>query len=65
MKYRHYKGGLYELVCEATQESDLTPMIVYRAKDGSIWTRPKTVFFELVDVDGQSVPRFVPIDEQP
>ncbi|MES2535471.1 MAG: DUF1653 domain-containing protein [Pseudomonadota bacterium] len=65
MKYRHYKGGLYELVCEATLESDLSPMIVYRAQDGSIWTRPKAVFFELVDIDGRRVPRFERVDERP
>ena len=60
-QYRHYKGGLYELVCEATLEADLTPMIIYRAHDGSIWARPKSVFFELVEVDGQKVPRFAPV----
>ena len=61
-KYRHYKGGLYELVCIATLESDLSEMIVYRAADGSIWTRPKEVFFELVDVGGQKVARFAPVE---
>jgi hypothetical protein len=64
MKYRHYKGGLYDWVGDATLESDLTPMTVYRAQDGSLWIRPTTVFFELVDVDGEQVPRFtaLPID---
>jgi hypothetical protein len=62
MQYRHYKGGLYELVCEATLESDHTPMIVYRAANGTVWIRPRTVFFELVEVDGQLVPRFAPVD---
>ncbi|MBD8531213.1 MULTISPECIES: DUF1653 domain-containing protein [unclassified Massilia] len=61
MQYRHYKGGLYELVCEATLEADLTPMIIYRAHDGSIWARPKSVFFELIEVDGLLVPRFAPV----
>ena len=61
MQYRHYKGGLYELVCVATLESDLSEMIVYRAADGSIWTRPKAVFFQLVDVGGTLVPRFAPV----
>lgn len=61
MQYRHYKGGLYEHVCVATLESDHTEMIVYRAANGSIWTRPKDVFFELVEVDGQKVPRFTPV----
>lgn len=62
IQYRHYKGGLYELVCEATLEADLSPMIIYRAHDGSIWARPKAVFFELVEVDGQKVPRFAPVN---
>ena len=61
IQYRHYKGGLYELVCEATLEADLTPMIIYRAHDGSVWARPKSVFFELIEVDGLLVPRFTPV----
>ena len=62
MRFRHYKGGLYELVCEATLESDLTPMIVYRAADGSVWIRPKDVFFQRIEVDGKTVQRFTPLD---
>ncbi len=62
MRFRHYKGGLYELVCEATMESDLSIIIVYRAANGSIWCRPKDVFFELIEVDGVKVQRFTPLD---
>ncbi len=61
-RYRHYKGGIYEHVCEATLESDLSAMIVYRAPDGSLWIRPRTVFFEMVEVNGTQVQRFTPID---
>lgn len=61
MQYRHYKGGLYDHICVATLESDLSEMIVYRAPDGSIWCRPRDVFFQLVEVDGTLVPRFVPV----
>lgn len=61
MQYRHYKGGIYELVGEATLESDLIPMIVYRAADGALWVRPKSVFLELIEVDGTLIPRFAPI----
>ena len=61
-RYRHYKGGLYELVCEATLEADLTPMIVYKAGNGSVWIRPRAVFFEMIEVDGKQVQRFAPID---
>ncbi|MBA5690149.1 DUF1653 domain-containing protein [Rugamonas apoptosis] len=62
MRFRHYKGGVYELVSEATLEADLTPMIVYRAADGSVWVRPKDVFFQLIEVDGVMVQRFAPIN---
>ena len=64
VRYRHYKGGLYELVCEATLESDLSTMIVYRAADGSVWCRPAAVFFELIEVDGVKVQRFTPLDRE-
>ncbi|WP_394779497.1 DUF1653 domain-containing protein [Undibacterium sp.] len=60
-RFRHYKGGMYELVCEAIQESDLSPVIVYKSHNGSIWTRPKSVFFEMVEVDGRLVQRFTPV----
>lgn len=62
MRFKHYKGGLYDLVCEATMESDLTPIIVYRAADGSIWCRPREVFFEKINVDGLLVQRFVEVN---
>jgi hypothetical protein len=63
VRYRHYKGGIYELICEATLESDPTvTMIVYRAENGTIWTRPASVFFELIEHEGQTVARFAPIN---
>lgn len=61
MKYRHYKGGLYDWIGNATLESDLTPMTVYRAQDGSLWVRPTAVFFELVEIEGKQVPRFAAV----
>ncbi|MBV7534947.1 DUF1653 domain-containing protein [Duganella sp. sic0402] len=62
MRFKHYKGGEYELVCEATMEADLTPIIVYRAANGTIWCRPRAVFFEQIEVDGKQVQRFTPMD---
>ena len=62
MRFRHYKGGRYDLVCEAKMESDHTPIIVYRADEGSIWCRPKSVFFEQINVDGKLMQRFTAVD---
>ena len=62
MQYRHFKGGIYDFICEATLESDPTvTMIVYRAANGSIWTRPSSVFFEEIERDGKITQRFVAI----
>jgi len=62
MRYRHYKGGLYELVCEAVLEADHTPVVVYRGQDGIVWVRPRDAFFETVTVDGVTMPRFTLLD---
>ncbi len=63
MRYRHYKGGLYEFVCEARLEPEPSvTMMVYRSEaDGTIWTRRKDVFFEMVEHEGRQVPRFAPL----
>jgi hypothetical protein len=63
MKYRHYKGGIYEIVCEARLESNPSViMIVYKSEDGLAWTRPRDVFFELVQHEGETVQRFAPVN---
>ena len=61
-RYRHYKGGVYEVVCEATLEADGTPVMVYRGVDGATWVRPRAAFFEEVEVGGVRLPRFAPLD---
>ncbi|KAF4000018.1 DUF1653 domain-containing protein [Glaciimonas immobilis] len=62
MQYRHFKGGVYDFICEATLESDPSvTMIVYKAANGSIWTRPRSVFFEQIEHDGKMTQRFEPI----
>lgn len=62
-KYRHYKGGVYEFVCTATLESDPSvQMMVYKAANGTVWTRPVSVFFEVIEHQGQQVPRFAAIE---
>jgi hypothetical protein len=60
VRFRHYKGGVYEVVCEATLEADHTPVVVYRGEDGTTWVRPTAAFFESVEVDGVRMPRFAP-----
>jgi hypothetical protein len=63
MRYRHYKGGIYELVCEAILEADHAPVVVYRGQDGTTWVRPRESFFGMVEPEGGDVPvpRFAPL----
>jgi hypothetical protein len=63
VRYRHYKGGIYEWVCESKLESDpSTTLVIYRSEDGKTWARPRQVFFEQVEYEGKLVPRFERID---
>lgn len=65
MRFRHYKGGVYEVVCEATLEADHTAVVVYRGQDGKTWVRARDAFYGNVDVDGARMPRFTPLDPVP
>ena len=61
--YRHYKGGLYEVVDTARHSETLEPMTVYRALYGEhgLWVRPAAMFSEEVLIDGIMRPRFVKV----
>lgn len=56
--YRHYKGGSYTTICQATVEATGKPVMVYRSEDGRIWTRPLDEFFGVTHNNGTIVPRF-------
>lgn len=64
-KYRHFKGGEYELLYVATHSETMEQMVVYRALYGErgIWVRPAAMWNELVTREGYSGPRFVKIPD--
>ncbi len=63
-KYRHFKGGEYELIGIAKHSETLEPMVVYRALygEGGLWVRPAAMWTETVERDGYCGPRFLAID---
>lgn len=63
-RYRHYKGGEYEVLGVARHSESLEAMVVYRplAGDGSWWVRPFDMFTGQVEVDGQPRARFEPME---
>lgn len=59
-KYRHYKGNMYEVLGVAKHSETSEELVVYRALYGKneLWARPVKEFFEEVEVDGKTIPRF-------
>ena len=57
--YRHFKGGIYEVLEIATHSETLEEMVVYRNRDsGKWWVRPASMWTETVERDGHSYLRF-------
>jgi hypothetical protein len=63
-RYRHYKGGEYEVIGVARHSETLEPMVVYRPLYGAggLWLRPHAMFFGTVEVDGTQCRRFEPVE---
>ncbi|TAK89905.1 MAG: DUF1653 domain-containing protein [Burkholderiaceae bacterium] len=65
-RYRHYKGGEYEVVGVAHHSESLEPLVVYRPlyNDSGLWVRPHAMFFEDVALDGKLQPRFTRMETE-
>ena len=51
--FRHYKGGRYRLLMEATDEATGQPVMVYRSEqDGRVWVRTAASWLDTVHVEG-------------
>jgi hypothetical protein len=63
-KYRHYKGGEYEVFFVARHSETEEEVVVYRTLYGdfSYWVRPLEMFLENVEIAGVPQPRFEKID---
>ena len=63
-KYRHFKGGEYEVLFVAHHSESGEDMVVYRALygEGEVWVRPAAMWDEEVVRDGVTYRRFTKID---
>ncbi len=59
-KYRHFKGGMYEVIAVAKHSETLEELVVYKALygEGQIWVRPLSMWEEKVRVGGKEISRF-------
>ncbi len=64
-KYRHFKGGEYEVLHLAKHSETEEELVVYRALYGEfgIWVRPASMWNEIVVHEGKAQPRFAYIGE--
>lgn len=63
-KYRHYKGQEYEVIDVVKHSETLEELVLYKQLYGeqSLWVRPYSMFFDQVEIEGKTMPRFEPID---
>lgn len=63
-RYRHHKGGLYEVLGVVRHSETLEPMVLYRplGRDTGTWVRPFAMFEEPVLHEGRVQPRFARLD---
>ncbi|MBT5904017.1 MAG: DUF1653 domain-containing protein [Opitutaceae bacterium] len=59
-RYRHYKGGEYDVVGLCRHSETLEVMVVYRALygEGGLWVRPIKMWSETIEFDGRKMARF-------
>ncbi len=61
--YRHFKGGIYEVIGTGRHSETLEEMVFYKhdSKEygkNSLWARPIRMWNEHIERDGYSGPRF-------
>ena len=60
--YKHYKGNMYEVIGIAKHSETLEEMVVYKAtyqeEPYNIWVRPKAMFLEKIEINGNLIERF-------
>ena len=59
-RYRHYKGGEYEVLGVVRHSETLEPLVLYRPlyNHCGLWVRPYAMFVEHIELHGQAQPRF-------
>ena len=64
-RYRHFKGGMYEVVTIAKHSETEEELVIYRNLQDpeKIWARPLGMWNETVERGGKIFPRFAPMHE--
>ena len=65
-RYRHFKGGEYQVLFTARHSETGEEMVVYRALygEGGLWVRPAAMWSEEIAREGYQGPRFALVEEE-
>ena len=60
-KYRHFKGGEYEVIGFAKHTESGEKLVIYRSlnNENDVWARPYDMFKETIWHDGKQIKRFM------
>lgn len=63
--YRHFKGGIYEVIGIARHSETLEELVIYKSlKDQSLWVRPLSMWNERIEKEGKIYVRFTYIGKE-
>jgi hypothetical protein len=58
-RWKHYKGGVYEIVTLANHSETKEPLVIYRSIPfGSVYARPLSMWHEPCRINDQETNRF-------
>ncbi len=58
-RWKHYKGGVYEVITLANHSETQEPMVIYKSIPfGSVYARPLSMWHERCTLNGQEANRF-------
>jgi hypothetical protein len=62
-RYKHYKGGIYNVIAVAKHSETMEDMVVYHnyKSPAEYWVRPKFMFIESIEIEGKIISRFAKI----
>ena len=66
-RYRHFKGGEYEVLQVARHSETEEMLVVYCSLDdpATTWVRPMEMFLDVIEGPGGTYPRFMPTSRRP
>jgi hypothetical protein len=57
--WRHYKGNNYKIIAIGKHSETGEAMVGYqRVEDGNVYFRPIDLFFQNIELEGKTMPRF-------